>query len=803
MFCNGAERCDPSAVGADGAGCVAGAPPAAPTAAFDDPCAAWVCDEATDGFVEGDRADGTACTVPLFCIPDGTCAAGVCAGPTVLPDLGDPCVVASCDGSDGFDVVDPNDANVCTIDRCEDGGVVVYEALPFDDGDPCTDDRCDAQLGVINAPVDIDDGDACTDDRCLADGTITHAPVVVDDQVACTVDSCDRALGVLHLADPTRCAAGESCDPFAGCVATGQTGTLAFSELQIAPGSGRFVELTNVSALDVELRGALLRDEDGIFGAARAVGGDGRIVVAPGQSVWGALVDEFPADGGGEPPPPDPCLPDPANQQCADANPVGNCDGLPLPCRFDLDADGTQNGDDAADLDPCVPAIAVLACAAGDADGDGVSNGDEPFDDARLDACAPDRRDPLCLYADNDGDGALNFEDTADDDPCVRNSAIDSVAPPSLLCTTADSDGDGTTNADEPAPGGGGDPRENPCVPSTSNARCAAYDPLGDTDGDGVDNTADADDRNACVRTAAIDATTPAALACLYGDTDGDGTFNGFEPVAPLGDPDPRLDPCLPDARNQACADENPAGACADGASPCLFDVDGDGVQNGADAADLDPCAPAVDVLACPRGDADDDGAPNGVDPVDDDACVPIGFSQACANGNPAGDVDGDGTQNDADDADLDACVPTVDVRACPRGDEDDDGRQNGADPDPVDPCIPDPRANGCTSDAAFVFVLSRALPDGGFDLYSARGTLLDGLPTFVRGVADPLQLGQLVLDPTGRRSTQVDVGRLSAIGNDALDAWCLAFGADDSRAASNHACRGAVLINEVLYDFA
>ncbi|MBM4279456.1 MAG: hypothetical protein FJ137_01400 [Deltaproteobacteria bacterium] len=70
---------------------------------------------------------------------------------------------------------------------------------------------------------------------------------------------------------------------------------------------------------------------------------------------------------------------------------------------------------------------------------------------------------------------------------------------------------------------------------------------------------------------------------------------------------------------------------------------DSDCTQNGVDPADLEPYAPVVDVLACPRGGEDNDGTLNDDDPDDVNACDPDPQSLACVGGSLANFCTGNG----------------------------------------------------------------------------------------------------------------------------------------------------------------
>ena len=154
LFCNGAERCDPMAQGADAlTGCVAGTPVADEADQGD--CTVAVCDEGEDQ-VTFEPTDACECQAPEDC-HDGTCQAFACdvmtgfscepLGDQRLPDL------TPCD--DGFECTA---AGVCQEGVCFNEPV---NAL-CSNGDPCDGeelcapdaDEADAQGCVASTPPD-------------------------------------------------------------------------------------------------------------------------------------------------------------------------------------------------------------------------------------------------------------------------------------------------------------------------------------------------------------------------------------------------------------------------------------------------------------------------------------------------------------------------------------------------------------------------------------------------------------------------------------------------------------------------
>ncbi|MBI4717362.1 MAG: hypothetical protein HY763_06120 [Planctomycetes bacterium] len=176
LFCDGAERCDPSQ------NCVAGPPPTCDDGLT---CTADTCDESTARCLH--RSDDSACDDGLFCNGIETCdaSAGCLGGPAPDCDDGVGCTADGCDETGDTCVHQPDDS------RCDNGR--------FCDGT----ETCDA----------VGDCRAGTPPNC-------------DDGVACTRDSCDEAtLSCLHATDDAACDDGtfcngqEVCDPQAGCQA--------------------------------------------------------------------------------------------------------------------------------------------------------------------------------------------------------------------------------------------------------------------------------------------------------------------------------------------------------------------------------------------------------------------------------------------------------------------------------------------------------------------------------------------------------------------------------------------------------
>ncbi len=199
IFCDGEERCDASAPGADpGTGCVAGRPPSC----FDDfSCTTDSCDEASRAcaFMPDDAAcdDGIDCTTDA-CAPDSaTSASGcvarpddtVCGGACTTLSGGIPAAAPGvCDPTRGCITGTPTscrDGTVCTTDRCEAGACASIPVDADGDGVParfvgtasCTGTDCDDTDGsIFPGAMERCNGE---DDNC--NGTVDESCVAVPD----------------------------------------------------------------------------------------------------------------------------------------------------------------------------------------------------------------------------------------------------------------------------------------------------------------------------------------------------------------------------------------------------------------------------------------------------------------------------------------------------------------------------------------------------------------------------------------------------------------------------------------------
>jgi len=114
----------------------------------------------------------------------------------------------------------PGDANQCTDDRCDAGGVCrhIANSAPCS-ATGCTTDVCVDGVCVPGEPLPAgsscpDDGSPCTTEACDASGGCRHEPlpegtVCADDSNSCLLHSCD-AVGQCQ-AIPLRCPACQTC----------------------------------------------------------------------------------------------------------------------------------------------------------------------------------------------------------------------------------------------------------------------------------------------------------------------------------------------------------------------------------------------------------------------------------------------------------------------------------------------------------------------------------------------------------------------------------------------------------------
>ena len=365
----------------------------------------------------------------------------------------------------------------------------------------------------------------------------------------------------------------------------------------------------------------------------------------------------------------DPCDPNPDALAC----PTGDADGDGVDNQTELMAPVSDP------LDPCDPDPNHPLCDTGDLDGDGISNSQEVA------------LGTLADNADSDGDGLCDGtvavagvcvagEDAAGGQNSDGDALIDAL--------DADDDGDGVLTQDEDLDADGDPTNDNSDDDTIPNYLDEDDDNDGvltrfeDLDGDGDPANDNSD--------AILGDTRPNYLDA---DDDGDGVLTQDEDADPNGDGNPDdavdtsmnsfadyLDPCSPDPTSVACL---------------MGDTDGDGFSNdpSEDPEPLNPCVPNADALACPTGDPDMDGLTNeqeatlGTLPGDDDSDgdgVKDGV-EVGANPLMPQDTDGDDIIDALDDDDDGDGIPTLNEDLDGDGDPRNDDTDGDMVPDYLD----------------------------------------------------------------------------------------------------------------------
>lgn len=182
----------------------------------------------------------------------------------------------------------------------------------------------------------------------------------------------------------------------------------------------------------------------------------------------------------------------------------------------------------------------------------------------------------------------------------------------------------------------------------------------------------------------------------------------------------------------------NPLDGDADGAidalESSLGDADSDGVDDEADAGNLDPCVPNASGAACLAADSDGDGLTNaqedalGTDRDSDDTDGDGELDAAEVGGDVNSPLDGDG------DGVIDALDSSV-------ADADADGVDDEADPANNDPCVPSAAGPACLAADSDGDGLTNAQED-------ALGTDRNSDDTDADGDADNVEVGGDVNNP-------------------------------------------------------
>lgn len=185
-----------------------------------DPCR--MCDAAKNANGWTLAGDGGKCDDGKPCTYGDSCAAGKCAGQTLVCGDENPCTSDVCDPAKGCTypaLSGPacSDANACTSgDTCA-VGLCTGATVSCDDSNLCTNDSCDLAAGCTHTDnsAPCSDGDARTvDDTCGKGACVAGAPINCDDGNTCTIDVEDKAIGCYHLPTKSPCCVGQTsiCD---------------------------------------------------------------------------------------------------------------------------------------------------------------------------------------------------------------------------------------------------------------------------------------------------------------------------------------------------------------------------------------------------------------------------------------------------------------------------------------------------------------------------------------------------------------------------------------------------------------
>ena len=336
----------------------------------------------------------------------------------------------------------------------------------------------------------------------------------------------------------------------------------------------------------------------------------------------------------------DPCIPSQFGTGCAldtdgDGSPdsvegeLTDSDGDGMPDYLessiaDAEGDGTNDQDDPANLDPCIPSTTAPGCVLPDSDGDGVLDGDDPepnnpcVPDDTVAACDTDMdgisdgdevtngTDPNDTDSDDDGipDGSENMDADGDgindgiDTDSDNDGIPDSVEAGPNPAMPVDSDGDGLSDFFDPD-------SDNDGIPD-------AVEMAIDTDGDGLANYVDRDSDNDGIPDTLEDD------VALGVDSDMDGIDDGYDVDVTTG-----TDANLDGVDDTQLPQDTDGDVAADYLDP---DADNDGIPDTVEAdldvandADLDQINDVYDVEMTGGADVDGDGADDAILPTDTD----------------------------------------------------------------------------------------------------------------------------------------------------------------------------------------
>jgi hypothetical protein len=227
LFCTGPERCEPAT------GCEDGAPPECSDGVA---CTDDLCDEAADACTS--TPDDAFCDDGLYCDGEERCdpSAGCLAGAPPECVDGVDCTTDQCDESADACRFDPDhgacdDGVACTLDACDlvTGCASTPDDSLCDDGDPCNGaETCDPSTGCQpGVPVDCDDGRFCNGLETCSPSTgecLPGTPPDCSDGFDCTTDRCiETTDSCSHTPEHALCDDGlfcngtESCSLVVGC----------------------------------------------------------------------------------------------------------------------------------------------------------------------------------------------------------------------------------------------------------------------------------------------------------------------------------------------------------------------------------------------------------------------------------------------------------------------------------------------------------------------------------------------------------------------------------------------------------
>ncbi len=263
---------------------------------LDDDCDAEVDEPFKDGalYVHHDHCGGCGRSCD-GAVPNGSALCAVVGGEPA-------CVFGGClpgyveDGAGGCEAereceedAGCEDADACTVDRCNAAGECLHEPLDCDDGDPCTADLCDSVLGCGHAPWgdgrECDDGDPCTAGDACGGGGCAGEALLCDDGNPCTADACEQGTCVNDPVEHTEpCYEGAAGEIGVGPCRQGTRscadGVLGACVNQVLPGPERCDGLDNdcsgVPDEGCEIVGATVRPAAGHLAATRT--GDGEML---------------------------------------------------------------------------------------------------------------------------------------------------------------------------------------------------------------------------------------------------------------------------------------------------------------------------------------------------------------------------------------------------------------------------------------------------------------------------------------------------------------------------------------------